>query len=150
MSRTLRAGEQVARPLTRRPPAQAAGGPRQRRALRRALREALAGYGFAAPYLVLFAVFLAGPIIASLVVSFTDFSLGNIVDPASARFVGLENYRQLVHDQTFVSGPRTPPTSCWSGCRSRSAWGSRSRSASTRRWRASRPSCAPAITPPRS
>jgi ABC-type sugar transport system permease subunit len=83
--------------------------PRERRsAARRAprarrLREALTGYGFAAPYLILFAVFLAAPIVASLVISFTDFSLGAIDDPADAEFVGLQNYQDLLGDQKFRS-----------------------------------------------
>ncbi len=69
----------------------------------RSLREALIGYGFAAPYLILFTVFLAVPIVASLVISFTDFSLGAIDDPADAKFVGLQNYQDLVSDQKFKS-----------------------------------------------
>jgi multiple sugar transport system permease protein len=65
------------------------------------LRQGLTGYGFAAPYLLLFAVFLAAPIVASLAISFTDFSLGAIDDPADARFVGLQNYRDLASDEKF-------------------------------------------------
>jgi ABC-type sugar transport system permease subunit len=75
-----------------------AGAPRWR-----SLREALTGYGFAAPYLLLFTVFLAAPIVASLVISFTDFSLGAIDDPADAQFVGLQNYRDLAADEKFRS-----------------------------------------------
>jgi multiple sugar transport system permease protein len=72
-------------------------------ARRHGVREALAGWGFAAPFVLLFLVFLAGPIVASLVVSFTDFDLGAIADPSSARFVGLDNYRELVGDRRFVA-----------------------------------------------
>jgi multiple sugar transport system permease protein len=70
-------------------------------ARRRRLHNPLAAWGFAAPYLLLFLVFLAGPIVASLVVSFTDFDLGAIADPSSARFVGLDNYRELLSEQRF-------------------------------------------------
>jgi multiple sugar transport system permease protein len=35
-------------------------------------------------------------------VSFTDFSLGNLVDPFSARFIGLDNYARLFHDAKFL------------------------------------------------
>ena len=65
------------------------------------VREALTGYAFAAPFLVIFMVFLALPILASFVLSFTDFSLGNLVDPLSAPFVGLKNYARLLGDTTF-------------------------------------------------
>ncbi len=71
------------------------------RKARRLLRQTLTGYGFAAPYLVLFVVFLAGPIIASLVISFTDFSLGAVADFSAAKFVGLGNYEDLLSDQRF-------------------------------------------------
>ncbi len=66
------------------------------------LREALVGWAFSAPFLILFLVFLALPILASFVLSFTDFSLGNLVDPLSAPFVGLKNYVRLFHDAKFL------------------------------------------------
>jgi ABC-type sugar transport system permease subunit len=81
------------------PPVRAAGG--RATARRHALREALAGWVFASPYLLLFLVFLAGPIVVSLLVSFTDFDLGAIADPADAKFVGLDNYRELLGDERF-------------------------------------------------
>ncbi|MGB9377812.1 MAG: hypothetical protein WCB04_09910, partial [Mycobacteriales bacterium] len=55
--------------------------------------ESLAGWSFAVPYLVLFAVFLLGPIIATLIMSLTDFGLGAVGDPGSAQFVGADNYK---------------------------------------------------------
>jgi multiple sugar transport system permease protein/raffinose/stachyose/melibiose transport system permease protein len=64
-------------------------------------RATLTGYAFAAPYLVLFLVFLALPILASLLMSFTDFSLGDLTAPLGAPFVGLQNYAQLLGDPTF-------------------------------------------------
>jgi multiple sugar transport system permease protein len=82
-------------------PPRETGGAARRAPRWRRLRETLTGYGFAAPYLILFAVFLAGPIVASLVISFTDFSLGAIDDPADAEFVGLQNYQDLLSDQKF-------------------------------------------------
>jgi multiple sugar transport system permease protein len=76
---------------------------RARPAARRGwLREALTGWAFSAPFLVIFLGFLALPILASFVLSFTDFSLGNLVDPFSARFVGLNNYAKLLHDPKFL------------------------------------------------
>jgi multiple sugar transport system permease protein len=70
------------------------------------LREALTGWAFSAPFLILFLVFLALPILASFLISFTDFSLGNLVDPLSAPFVGLKNYVRLFHDETFLQATR--------------------------------------------
>ncbi|MGN9914113.1 carbohydrate ABC transporter permease [Phytohabitans sp. LJ34] len=48
---------------------------------------------FLAPWIVGFLVFYAGPMLASLWLSFTDY---DIVNPP--RFVGLDNYRQMVAD----------------------------------------------------
>ncbi len=59
-------------------------------------REALAGYMFIAPAVVGFVVFVAGPIVASLVFSLTEFRL--IVPP---RWTGLANYGTLVRDPLF-------------------------------------------------
>jgi ABC-type sugar transport system permease subunit len=64
-------------------------------------RAALTGYSFAAPYLALFLAFLALPILASLVMSFTGFGLGDLASPLSAPFVGLQNYAQLLGDDKF-------------------------------------------------
>jgi multiple sugar transport system permease protein len=56
-------------------------------------RESRAAYLFLAPWIIGFAVFTAGPMVASLVLSFTDYSL-----VGEARAVGTENYRQLLED----------------------------------------------------
>src|SRR5919201_1853367 len=80
--------------------------PRTRPASRGELREAITGWAFSAPFLILFLVFLALPILASFLISFTDFSLGNLVDPLSAPFVGLKNYVRLFHDETFLQATR--------------------------------------------
>jgi multiple sugar transport system permease protein len=58
-----------------------------------ARREALAGYLFIAPWLVGFLVFILGPIIASFYFSLTDYQIVK-----SPHFVGLANYREMVHD----------------------------------------------------
>lgn len=81
---------------------------RARPAARRGwLQEALTGWVFSAPFLLIFLAFLALPILASFVLSFTDFSLGNLVDPLSARFVGLSNYAKLLHDPKFLQAAMT-------------------------------------------
>ena len=52
--------------------------------------EAVAGYTFAAPWLIGFLVFTVGPIVASIVFSFCDYDVLH-----EARWVGLGNYGQL-------------------------------------------------------
>ena len=83
-------------------------GPRARPASNRGrLREAITGWAFSAPFLILFLAFLALPILASFLISFTDFSLGNLVDPLSAPFVGLANYARLFQDAKFLQAAFT-------------------------------------------
>jgi multiple sugar transport system permease protein len=66
---------------------------------RRARREARWGYAFIAPNFLALAVFFLGPIIAALVISFTDWDL-----IGGAEFVGLDNYRRMADDpQLLVS-----------------------------------------------
>jgi multiple sugar transport system permease protein len=48
---------------------------------------------FISPWIIGFILFGAGPILASIVLSFTDYSLFN-----RPRFVGLGNYRELIRD----------------------------------------------------
>ena len=58
--------------------------------------ETAAALGFASPWLLGMIVFTAGPILFSIVLSFTRY---DVLSPA--RYVGLENYRGLAHDPTF-------------------------------------------------
>ncbi|MFE0424351.1 carbohydrate ABC transporter permease [Streptomyces sp. NPDC058953] len=82
------------------PAAPASRGPR--RSKRRAGTHHLAGWLFSTPFLVLFAVFMAMPILATLAMSFTDFGLRNVTDPLSAEFIGFENYTRLFEDEKFL------------------------------------------------
>ncbi|MFG2429453.1 carbohydrate ABC transporter permease [Streptomyces sp. NPDC048590] len=91
-----------------RAPAQA-GGPSGKRApagqeLRpdRLSRQNLAGWLYSTPFLVLFLTFMAFPIVATLLMSFTDFGLRNVTNPFDAQFVGLDNYTALADDEEFV------------------------------------------------
>jgi multiple sugar transport system permease protein len=79
-------------------PAGAAAGPHPSR---RGLREELIGWGFALPFVIVFTLFLAGPILASLVLSFTDFGLRDLRNPLGTDFVGLQNYQALLEDPKF-------------------------------------------------
>lgn len=63
----------------------------------------LAGWLFALPWTVIFLVFLAFPIVASLILSFTDFGLANLADPLNLHFIGFQNYVKLAQDQTFLT-----------------------------------------------
>lgn len=71
-------------------------GPRRGRSVR-ARREARAGYAFLSPWLLGFVALTAGPMIASLYLSFTDYDLF-----AAPRFTGLDNYVRLFSDPNFL------------------------------------------------
>jgi len=63
---------------------------------RGARRQTLLGLAFASPFLIGAAVFIVWPVVASAVYSFTDF---NLFQPPS--WVGLDNYAQMMRDDTF-------------------------------------------------
>ncbi|MFF1592960.1 carbohydrate ABC transporter permease [Streptomyces sp. NPDC058286] len=84
------------------PKAQDDGAGPDRRRRDRLSRHNLAGWLFSTPFLVLFLTFMAFPIVATLLMSFTDFGLRNVTDPLSAQFVGLDNYTKLFQDDKFV------------------------------------------------
>lgn len=65
------------------------------------LRQNLTGWAFAAPFMILFSVFLAFPIIASFLLSFTSFGLRDLQNPVGTTFVGLQNYVDLFGDPKF-------------------------------------------------
>jgi len=62
-------------------------------------RETRAAFGFLSPWIVGFLVFMAGPMVASLVLSLTDYDV-----LTSTRFVGADNYRQLFADPKVRAG----------------------------------------------
>lgn len=62
-------------------------------------REAAWGFVFIAPWLFGLTVFTAGPIIASFVLSLTDF---NLLRPEAVRFIGFDNYAHLVNDPNVI------------------------------------------------
>jgi multiple sugar transport system permease protein len=67
--------------------------------LQPSVREAMWGYVFISPWVVGLVLFTAGPMVASLVMSFTDF---NLVRPDATRFVGLDNYIRMANDPTIA------------------------------------------------
>jgi ABC-type sugar transport system permease subunit len=102
----------TAKPGVAERPASPAGGPAgdggqappPRASLRRdrLSRHNLSGWLFSTPFLAFFFTFMAFPIVATLLMSFTDFGLRNVTDPLSADFTGLENYSKLFGDEKFV------------------------------------------------
>ncbi|MCY7326074.1 MAG: sugar ABC transporter permease [Microbacteriaceae bacterium] len=59
-------------------------------------------WGFAAPFMILFVVFMAGPIVASFAMSFTDLTTRDLRSPFNVNFIGLENYLNLFQDPRFL------------------------------------------------
>lgn len=74
-----------------------AGGRRSKHAR----REALWGFVFIGPWLTGLVLFTAGPIIASFVLSLTDF---NLVRPEAVRFIGFDNYVHMLSDPNVAKG----------------------------------------------
>jgi ABC-type sugar transport system permease subunit len=64
-------------------------------------RQDLTGWAFAAPFVFLFGIFLALPILASLVMSFTSFGLRDLQNPLGTSVVGVKNYVDLFGDPKF-------------------------------------------------
>ncbi len=62
---------------------------------------ARSGWAFLAPALLLIAVFFFLPVLAALLLSFTDFDIYALGDLRRLRFVGLENYAQLLQSPLF-------------------------------------------------
>ena len=63
--------------------------------------RARAAWLFLAPALALIGVFFFLPVLASLVLSLTNFDIYAVADPRNAQLVGLENYRNLAAEPVF-------------------------------------------------
>lgn len=59
------------------------------------------GIFFAAPALTLIALFFFLPVLASWVLSFSDFDIYALADRSTLRWIGLDNYRRLLQDPLF-------------------------------------------------
>jgi multiple sugar transport system permease protein len=64
-------------------------------------RQSRAAWILALPFLLLFSVFTAWPVISSLYMSFTDIKSRDLRSPFAVGFVGLENYAKVFGDETF-------------------------------------------------
>ena len=60
-----------------------------------------AAWFFLAPSLALIGVFFFLPVVASLLLSITDFDIYGIANPSNTRFVGLDNYSRLLRTPDF-------------------------------------------------
>ena len=75
--------------------------PKRGRRYRPPSEENPAAWIFLGPALTLIGVFFFLPVLAALLLSFTDFDIYAIGDPGSARFVGTRNYEQLLETPLF-------------------------------------------------
>jgi len=65
------------------------------------MRAGLAGWAFVAPALLIIGVFFFLPVLAAFAVSLTDFDLYALADLRNLRFVGIENYLELLKSRDF-------------------------------------------------
>ncbi|AZS40837.1 MULTISPECIES: carbohydrate ABC transporter permease [Microbacterium] len=66
-------------------------------------RQALVAWGFALPFVIVFAVFMLFPIVGSFAMSFTDFTARDISSPFAVNFVGLQQFFTLFSDSRFLT-----------------------------------------------
>jgi multiple sugar transport system permease protein len=64
-------------------------------------RQSRAAWILALPFMLLFTVFTAYPVISSLYMSFTDMKSRDLRSPFAVSFVGLDNFVRVLGDQTF-------------------------------------------------
>ena len=70
------------------------------------LQRHLVGWAFSLPFVVIFLVFLGGPILAAFVLSFTGFNIANLQDWFGADWVGFRNYSDAFADEKFQKAAR--------------------------------------------
>ncbi|WP_413631373.1 carbohydrate ABC transporter permease [Microbacterium sp. SSM24] len=72
------------------------------RSSRRERRMTRTAWLFAAPFVILFLVFMAGPIVGSFLMSFTDMTTRDLQTPFQVNIVGFDNYVRLFQDPRFL------------------------------------------------
>jgi multiple sugar transport system permease protein len=65
------------------------------------MKASRAGWLFVAPALLAIAVFFVVPVVAALLMSVTDFDIYALADLHNVRFIGLDNYLQLLRRPLF-------------------------------------------------
>jgi len=68
---------------------------------RKLMRTPVAGWMFVAPALIILGVFFGLPVFAALLLSLTDFDLYALADSDNLRFVGFNNYLDLLQTAIF-------------------------------------------------
>src|SRR5262249_55716404 len=58
------------------------------------------------PFIAVFAAFMAGPVVASLGMSFTDMRGTDLRNPLGVNVIGLDNYVRLLGDEVFLQSLR--------------------------------------------
>ena len=79
------------------------GRPRPARGVNRRRRSGWIAWGFALPFVIVFALFMVVPIVGSFAMSFTDFRAADIRSPFSVNFIGLEQYAAVLGDPVFLT-----------------------------------------------
>ena len=64
-------------------------------------RQAVVAWLFALPFVAVFAVFMLGPLLASLGMSFSDFTVRDIRTPFAVDVVGFDNFVAVFGDELF-------------------------------------------------
>jgi multiple sugar transport system permease protein len=64
------------------------------------VQEALSGFGFITPAAIVLTLFVIAPIVFSLVVSLTNWTL--LKPPSESTFIGLDNYKQLLFEDSIA------------------------------------------------
>ena len=65
------------------------------------MKHTTAAWWFVAPALIVIGVFFVLPVLAALIVSFTDFDIYSLADIGNLRFIGLRNYVRLLETPLF-------------------------------------------------
>lgn len=69
---------------------------------RRRRRQALVAWLFALPFVVIFGFFMLMPLVASLAMSFTDFTSKDVQTPFAVGFVGIDHFVELFQNTQFL------------------------------------------------
>ena len=64
-------------------------------------RRTRAAWGFALPFVLLFTIFTAGPVLMSLAMAVTDLRSRDLRNPLAVNFVGLDNFIAVFQDPLF-------------------------------------------------
>jgi ABC-type sugar transport system permease subunit len=94
-------------------PARKGGGGTRRGSAAVRRRHTLAAWMFALPFMVLFLVFMAGPVLASLTMSFTDLTSRDLRNPWPSTWSGWRTTPSCCRTTGSCARRSTPPTS-WS------------------------------------